>query len=285
VKSALDEWIKSGKSGSEVNRVISSYIEENFTKVAFMTSAELAEAVGVSQASITRFAHSLGFAGFGEWSKEMQRMIRAELSGPERLWFADHPTLSTPDASGDRVVLSEHLHLESLNHILASQVFEDLAQAIVQAHRVILVAARASATLIPYLHYFLSKVRPNVEAAVPGDVLWERLPAEQPDGVLVVALAFPRYPRVLVERVKELVDSGFQVAAVTDHPNAPVAAHLSTVVAVPVTTASLFDSYATPIALFNLLIRRVAQLTPEASMQRLNQIEEQDRRHGVYYER
>lgn len=267
-----------------MNRTISVYIEDNFAKVAFMTSAELADEVGVSQASITRFAHVLGFSGFGEWSKEMQRLIRTELSGPERLWFADHPTLATADESGDRVVLSEYLHLQSLNDILASDEFERLAQAMVDAKRVIFVGARASATLIPYLHYFLSKVRTDVYAAVPGETLWERLPTENPEGTLIVVLAFPRYPTVVIDLVRNLVDRKFSVAAVTDHPNSPVAPHASPLVSVPVTTASLFDSYATPITLCNLLIRRVAQLTPQASMVRLARLENLDRVHGVYYD-
>ncbi|EPZ45603.1 MurR/RpiR family transcriptional regulator [Alicyclobacillus acidoterrestris] len=282
VSGRLDEWVRAGKAGSEVNRTISLYIEENFAQVAFMTSAELAEQVGVSQASISRFAHSLGFSGFGEWSKEMQRMIRTELSGPDRLWFASNPTLATEDETGDRVVLSEYLNLQSLNDILASSEFEALVQAIVEAERVILVGARASATLIPYLHYFLSKVRSDVYATVPGETLWERLPMERTSGTLIVVLAFPRYPRVTVELVRELEKQGFAIAAVTDDAHSPVAAHAKPVVCVPVTTVSLFDSYATPITLFNLLIRRVAQVTPEASRERLGQIEHLDQATRVY---
>ncbi|MFB5189311.1 MurR/RpiR family transcriptional regulator [Alicyclobacillus fastidiosus] len=282
ITSRLDEWVRSGKGGSEVNRTISAYIEEHFSKVAFMTSAELAEQVGVSQASITRFAHSLGFSGFGEWSKEMQRMIRTELSAPERLWFASNPTLSTEEETGDRVVLSEHLHLQSLSDIIASAEFEALVRAIVDAKRVIFVGARASATLIPYLHYFLSKVRREVYAAVPSDTLWGRLLVEDPAGTLIIALAFPRYSRATVELVRELENQGFSIAAVTDHPDSPIAAHATPVVCVPVTTVSLFDSYATPITLFNLLIRRVAQLTPEVSKERLAEIEYLDQKHRVY---
>lgn len=278
----VDDWIDISRTGSEVNRVLGAHLEQNFAKVAFMTSAELAAEAGVSQASVTRFAVSLGYAGFSEWSKALQARIRAELSGPERLWFADHPTVPDADEPGDRVVHSEQLQLRSLTEIAASSEFEQLAKAIVQARRVVFVSARASATLVPYLHYFLSKLRPAVDSAVPGEPLWAQLPLEDPNGTLVVGLAFPRYPRVLMERLSELAQRGFSIAAVTDHLSSPITQVASPVVCVPVTTVSLFDSYATPMTLFNLLIRRIAQLTPEASAARLRQIEELDRMSRTY---
>jgi len=279
----IEGWIQIAKNSSDVNRAIMAYVQQNYERVAFMSSSELASSVGVSQASISRFANTLGFAGFGEWSKEMQRLIRMELSAADRLWFAVNPNLDTDDESGDRVVQSEYLHLQQIDEIVRSDGFDALANALIVARRVIFVSARASATLVPYVHYFLSKVRAEVYCAVPGDTLWERLMTENPADTLVVAIAFPRYPRVLIDLVKGLVEQGFHVAAITDDPNSPVAQLANPAVFVPVTTASLFDSYATPITMFNLLIRRIAQLTPDASQARLHKIENIDRQNGVYY--
>ncbi|MCL6548092.1 MAG: MurR/RpiR family transcriptional regulator [Alicyclobacillus sp.] len=282
-RSTLQRWWQIGKSSSEVNRQIAVYLEQHYREAAFMTSAELAAAVGVSQASISRFAGLLGFNGYGSWIKELHELIRLELSAGQRMWFADHPTLEDGDNVRDRVLAGEHENLRQLADIVESDAFSCLASRLTEAGRVVLVSARASATLIPYAHYFLSKIRPNVHMAVWGDTLWERLPTEDPAGTLVVAVAFPRYPRVLIEFVRLLADHGFSVAALTDHPESPVAVHADPVVNVPVTSASVFDSYATPMALLNLLIRRIAQLSPDRTRERLNRIESLDRLNGVYY--
>lgn len=283
IQSPLHEWHRIAKASSDVNRLIMAYVQENYTRVPFMSASELASQVGVSQASVTRFASALGFSGYGEWSKEMQRLLRMELTAADRLWFAQHPSLDSEDDIGDRVLRSEYLHLQQIEETVASPAFLALATQLATARRVIFVSARASATLIPYVHYFLSKVRPEVYAAVPGDTLWERLLAENPEDTLIVAIAFPRYPNALVDRVQRLVNAGFSVAAITDHPSSPFAQVAHPSVYVPVATASLFDSYATPITVFNLLIRRISQFTPELSKARLLQIETIDREHQVYY--
>ncbi|PWI58978.1 hypothetical protein BM613_02595, partial [Sulfoacidibacillus thermotolerans] len=190
----LEQWWQTARHSSDANRLIVRYLETHYRQAAFMTSAELAKAVGVSQASISRFASLLGFSGFTEWNKAMQQLIRQELSAQDRLWFAQNPQ----NDEGDRVIQSEQNNLEQLLHITNSQAFYALAQQMARARQVIFASARASATLMPYAHYFLSKVRPHVYQTEPGDSLWDHLAVENATDVLIIALAFPRYPRVPV---------------------------------------------------------------------------------------
>lgn len=274
----LGHWWRTARGGSDAHRLMARYLERNYRQAAFMTSAELAAAVGVSQASVTRFAVALGFSGYGEWVKEMQRVIRMELSAADRMWLALNPG----DGSGDRTLAGEELALGQLESIAEGPRFSDLAQGLSDAGRVVVAGARASATLVPYLSYFLGKVRPGVVSATPGSPLWDQLALDEPSGTLVVALAFPRYPRQLIEWLDGLSGLGFRIAAVTDRLESPAVSNAELALAVPVTAASLFDSYAAPVTALNLLVRRVAQLSPERSRERLSAIEEWDLRRREY---
>jgi len=277
-RQTLESWWQMGRSSSDANRLIVKFLEQNYRHAAFLTAADLAQAIGVSQSSMTRFAVMLGFSGYSEWSKEMQAVIRLELSATERLWYAAHPS----DDDGDRVLLSEQENLTTLSRILNSERFYEFAKALADAKRVVFVSARASATLLPYAHYFLSKVKPHVEMASAGDPLWDRLGSENPTDTLVVVIAFPRYPRVLVEWAVQMQVKGFKLAVITDRLSSPIiqAAWISLIV--PVTSVSLFDSYASPIIVLNLLVRQVAALIPNVSEARLNQLESWDKAQNVY---
>ncbi len=277
--SILEQWWQQARHSSDVNRLIVRYLEIHYRQAAFMTSAELARAVGVSQASISRFASLLGFTGYADWNKSMQQVIRQELSAAERLWFAKHPRSD----EGDRVIQSEQENVDQLLQITDSPAFSALAAHMAQAKEVIFVSARASATLMPYAHYFLSKVRPRVYQTQPGDPLWEHLAISDVQNVLIVALGFPRYPRVLVELLQDLHKRTFTIGVLTDHETSPLARYANMALAVPVATASLFDSYAAPITAINLLIREVAQQTTTQSQSRLAALEMMDQDKHIYY--
>lgn len=274
----LGRWWETARGGSDAHRIMVRYLERNYRQAAFMTSAELAAAVGVSQASVSRFAVSLGFSGYGEWIKEMQKIIRLELSAADRMWFALHPV----DGERDRTLAGEENSLRQLQAVAESPRFLDLARGLSEAGRVVVAGARASATLVPYMAYFLGKVRPDVAAATPGSPLWDQLALDNPSKTLVVALVFPRYSRLLIEWLGGLSDLGFRIAVVTDRLESPAVSFAELALAVPVTAASLFDSYAAPIIALNLLVRRAAQFSPERSRERLRAIEDWDLRQRAY---
>jgi len=268
--------------GSDTNRLIGRYLRENYRQAAFRTSAELAQDMGVSQASVSRFAATLGCSGYGDWVKQLQQVIRLELSAADRLWYAAHPSDEEDGPPRDRVLKGESENLLHLEEIVTSVAFEELARRLAQAREVIIISARAAATLAPYVYYFLSKVRPGVRVALPGEAVWDRLPTESPEQTALFALVFPRYPRVLLDHLKILHERGFAITGLTDRPHSPLSAYAELALSVPVTSASLFDSYAAPIVILNMLIRRIAKLTPEQSRARLDAIEELDQVNRVY---
>ncbi|MCY0909874.1 MAG: MurR/RpiR family transcriptional regulator [Sulfobacillus thermotolerans] len=275
---SFTELIHHVSDDSATNQQIAEYLSTHLRDVSFMSSADLAKQTGVSQASITRFCTAMGFAGYGDFVRTLQNVVREEWKAPERTVYL-RPSL--PEGA-DPLLLQEIANLEQLPEILESEAVAQLVDLVAKADRVVLAGARISSTLIPYAAYCLGKVRNGIEVATPGSVVWDNF-SPTPE-TLIIGWVFPRYPRVLLEWLEEARKGGVRVAAVTDRWMSPAMAWADPALVVPVSNASLFDSYVAPMFLVNYLTRQVAQRIPVVR-ERLEQLEERDQRLGVYWTR
>lgn len=75
-------------------RKLADFILQKQLDAAFMTATELAHHLDVDAATVVRFAQYLGYSGFRELIKEVQRIVKAELTASYR------PMLDAPDDAG-----------------------------------------------------------------------------------------------------------------------------------------------------------------------------------------
>jgi len=61
-------------------RTLAAYVTEHCDKAAFMSSFELADAAGVSQSTVMRFAVALGYGGYGDFQQAMQNELQGRLT-------------------------------------------------------------------------------------------------------------------------------------------------------------------------------------------------------------
>jgi DNA-binding MurR/RpiR family transcriptional regulator len=75
-------------------RKLADFILQRQLDAAFMTATELANRLGVDAATVVRFAQNLGYSGFRELIKEVQQVVKEELT------TSYSPDLSAPDDVG-----------------------------------------------------------------------------------------------------------------------------------------------------------------------------------------
>lgn len=260
---------------SVANRAIAEFVAQHLRDVSLMSATELAEVCQVSQSSVSRFCMGLGFSGYADFVRALQDLVREEWQAPDRTRYLHVPSPTDP------LVSEELTNLSGLSDILDSREGQALIQYVQRFPRLILAGARASATVIPYAHYFLSKIRDKVEIATPDSPLWTTLASHSQPDVAILAFVFPRYSRILVEWLEDVSKWATPVAAITDRPQSPVREWARPMVVVPVARSSLFDSYAGVMVFLNLLIRQAAALTPNID-ERLQAIEQYETQHHVY---
>lgn len=263
---------------STVYKKIAAYIEQYYMQIIFMTAGELALQLSVSQGSVSKFCIALGYRGYADFLRNLQKFVGKEITAPERYHYTSVSTHHTDD-----VIEREIENLRTLKEITAGADYHKLVDTIVNAEEIVLLSARMSATLLPYMRYTLDKLRDNVRLVTPDGNDWDYFQVKyKKERVRVIAMGLPRYPRVLVEKVKELRKGGYKIDVITDSRFSPLCKYADTKVFIPTTVASVFDLYSTPMAFINLLITDVSKQLPEME-ERLAKIEQIDNQQKIYF--
>ena len=263
---------------SAVYKKIAAYIEQYHMQIIFMTAGELALKLSVSQGSVSKFCIALGYRGYADFLRNLQKFVGKEITAPERFHYTSASMHHTDD-----VIEREIENLRTLKEITTGEEYKKLVETIVNAEEIVLLSARMSATLLPYMRYTLDKLRDNVRLVTPDGNDWDYFQVKyKKERVRVIAMGLPRYPRVLVEKVKELKADGYTIDIITDSRFSPLCEYADTKVFIPTTVASVFDLYSTPMAFINLLITDVSKQLPEIE-ERLAKIEQIDNQQKIYF--
>lgn len=262
---------------SQIYDRLAHYIEKNYMKVIFMTAAETASEVGISQGSVSRFCTALGYRGYNDFIHNLQKLVSKKLTVPQRLQYM---SVHRGNHLGN-VIQLEIQNMCQLDSIMQGEAYEHLLNLIVSDGDLILLSSRMSATLLPYMGYILKKMRNSVYEIVPETSSWNMLEYRDPAKTKIIVLSFPRYPRILIEKLQVLHEKGFSICAITDSQLSPVVPLADTSVFVPITVSSIFDVYSTPIMFLNLLLRDAAARLPMLD-KRLESIEQSEENEKVY---
>lgn len=267
-KELFDRLMVAGKT-SEVNQKIAMYIEKNYNSIVFMTADKISSEIGVSQGSVSRFCIKMGYYGYNDFLRYLQKIISSEMTILKRHSIIDK------EGDNDRnlnILNQEINNLKELQGLSQSKEYQSVVHLLVKTNKVFLMSNRMSATLLPYMYYILSRLRTNVFELAYGTPAWENIELEAPEECLIFTTVFPRYSRSLLEKMKKLREKGFNIVAITDSRLSPIVNYSQFSLISPITISSVFDVYSTPLTLINLLIRDVSRNIPNID-HRLNKLE------------
>lgn len=267
-KELFDRLMVAGKT-SEVNQKIAMYIEKNYNSIVFMTADKISSEIGVSQGSVSRFCIKMGYYGYNDFLRYLQKIISSEMTILKRHSIIDK------EGDNDRnlnILNQEINNLKELQGLSQSKEYQSVVHLLVKTNKVFLMSNRMSATLLPYMYYILSRLRTNVFELAYGTPAWENIELEVPEECLIFTTVFPRYSRSLLEKMKKLREKGFNIVAITDSRLSPIVNYSQFSLISPITISSVFDVYSTPLTLINLLMRDVSRNIPNID-HRLNKLE------------
>ena len=257
---------------SKGQRQIARYLLTHYDKAAYMTAAKLGAEVSVSESTVVRFVMELGYAGYPEFQKALQELIRTKLTSFQRMEVTNH-------LIGDGDVLEKVLmtNVENIRHTLDSisrTAFHDAVSAIVEAKTVYIIGVRSSSMLAGFLSYSLQMIFDNVRLvdATMGSELFQQMMSIG-EGDVMVAISFPRYSKRVIKAVEFARRAGADVVALTDSPEAPIAHSAQQVLVAQSDMASYVDSLVAPLSLINALVVAVSRAKEEEVRERLQKLE------------
>lgn len=241
---------------SKSQKKIASYILRNYEKAPDMAAVEIAKSVGVSEATVVRFATALGFDGYPSFRKKLQEDVHSKLTTLERIDISvDDDKKHYSGNKYIRKVLKKDIKsiYESMDTI-QSPSFEESVKCIVNAKKVFILGFRTSGVLAEYLGHYLNIILDDVRVISHGSIdFYEQLIKPEKDDV-VIAISFPRYAHSMIEAIQFLKKRGIKIIAVTDNENAPVYAYADHVLLAKSDVYSFVDSLVAPMSLLNAMI-------------------------------
>jgi DNA-binding MurR/RpiR family transcriptional regulator len=158
------------------------------------------------------------------------------------------------------------------------------AALLVQSRPLPVVGLRAAAPLAAYFGYFAAKVHPDVRVLDAGGTgLLDRIDQARAAGAAaMLAIVLPRYPREVLDALRDARRAGFAIVAITDSAVSPVAGCADVVLPAPVGTQLVFDLHTGPMAMAMVLLQAMCDAAPELAQRRLEEFEANAARRHVF---
>lgn len=260
------------KKLSKGHKKLVEYITDNYDKAAFMTASKLGETVGVSESTVVRFATEIGFKGYPELQKELQRMIKSKLTAVQRMEVSSN-LIGEQDAI--KKVLNGDIELirKTLDSV-SSVEFSKAVETINSAKRIYILGVRSSAALASFLYFYLNPVFENVvlvDTSSASEMFEQMFRIGEND--VCVAISFPRYSKQTINALRFINDRRTKIIAITDSDDSPIAEYADTLLVAKSDMVSVVDSLVAPLSLINALVVAVTFSRREEVYNNFNKLE------------
>ncbi len=266
---------------SKGQRRIAAYILEHYDEAAFMTAYRLGETVGVSESTVVRFATELGFSGYPQLQKAVQKLIRSKLTSVQRVEVS-RSRMQDSDVL-ESVMTYDMANIRQTLEELPCDVFDGAVEALVNARHVYVFGAGSCRALAQFAAFYLKLLLPDVRLINTSnvtEVLEELYAIGEQDALLVVS--FPRYSSRSVKAAHFAHSRGAKVIAVTDSILSPVAELSSSLLLAHSDMPTIVDSLVAPLSVINALLVAISLKRADENRERLTELEELWEMYQIY---
>ncbi|MFD5636427.1 MurR/RpiR family transcriptional regulator [Streptomyces sp. NPDC127077] len=261
-------------------RRIAQYLIEHITEAAFLSITDLAERVGVSQPSVTRFAAAVGFSGYPALRERLQAIALSTLGSS---------TPGTPaEVTSNELQAAVDAEIENLENLRRDFTDPDqiirVGRALSKSTPLTVLGLRISGSLAEYFTYAARRIHPDVRVVTRGgSVAYDALlQSREAGGSWVLAFGMPRHAQETLTAMRVARSAGLKVALVTDLGLGPLADEADITFATGTGSRLVFDSYAAPVVLSAALLQAMTDADPERTQARLEEYEQVAEQHQFF---
>lgn len=240
-------------SMSKGQKLLATYITDNYDKAVFLTAAKLGEVVGVSESTVVRFASHLGYKGYPEFQKALEEMVRNKLNSIQRM-----------EVTYGRITQSQILEtvlqtdMEKIKYTMENidqNAFEAAVDIILNAKTIYIVGIRSCAPLASFLAFYLNLMFEHVLQLNTNNSseLFEQM-VRISDEDVIIGISFPRYSMRTLKAMEFANNRNAKVITLTDSVHSPMNLYSSCNLIASSDMASIVDSLVAPLSVINALI-------------------------------
>jgi DNA-binding MurR/RpiR family transcriptional regulator len=265
---------------SKSQRRIADFLLNSHDEAAFLSAADLAERIEVSEATVVRFAQAIGYNGFPELKRHLQELYRAQVTPASRLQRKLKELASNEGHVLTKVIDMEMQYLAEAERSVSTADFDRAVEIILNGRRVFVRGGGPSAILADLMELRLRRFGIfALSMTESGRDLIEKLQLLRPNDV-VVATGFHRVSNELAVVVEHARVVGCPTILITDTLGAVFHGKVDVVLAARRGPVSTFHSLTVPMAIMNALILAVAMARPDESLAALDQMQKMRAAYG-----
>lgn len=235
---------------------------------ATRSAAAIAEVAESSPASVVRFAAKLGFASL----RDFQEAVRSGIEGMYRSPYETVSPASSEHELIEAVIQGEAQNVAATLNRLTPESIRGLRKLLVEASSIAVMGGRFSHALAVYLHAHLRLIRSGTTIVGPADVADDI--AHLGRGTLIVIFDFRRYHPQAEFAARYVKARRGKVIVVTDVHISPAAQHADHTLAAEVEGPHLVESYASVVALLDMIIGDLVATNADAMRRRIDRVED-----------
>ena len=231
---------------------VADYIIDHLDAIGLYTSRELAAAVGVSDTSVIRLIHKLGFNTYTQFRGEMNARITGQYApqSQSRPGQQDNPGRRQVDTLSGSILENLRKTFYRLDDATVRQIVDILLQS---SHKYI-AGFHTTASCAQYMATRLVKLLPHVIPVVNADASSvETVLDIGPEDCLMV-YSFLRYSRFNAPLMNLAKQNGAKVILVTDRASSPLVRKADIVLFTPIDTGNQSYSYVAPLSVSEILL-------------------------------
>lgn len=266
VQSKYDEFSKGLK-------MVAKYFLANPEAFAMNSGVQVGQEINVSETTVIRFCHALGYSGYSALQKNVQEQLLNKKSSLFEFHYMKNSTEMDQEFSKKMMVKDAEVILQTAER-LNGEDFTKAVDHLAQSERVLVSGVRSSHAMAQWFSFTLDLMRGNVRLFRPDtDDIMLRI-SEMNEGSTFVAFSFHRYALETINMAKEAKRQGAFVIGITDSEVAPIREHADILFTVQLPIKSTLDVAPAVFSLMNAIVGAVAVKNSEQFAKRTKVYEE-----------
>lgn len=258
---------------SRSQKKIAGFIVDHYEEAVFMTAAQIASNLQVSESTVVRFASGIGYCGYPEFQRALEECVKGKMGRTHRM-DARYRNSSQEDI----LTTVMNADIRKLKETLAevdSAAFGVAVDTILKAKTVYLMGLRSCGPLAGFLAFYLNMIRGNVvllSSNSLSETFEQMLRISKKD--CFIGISFPRYSMRTLKAMEFANDRNAKVIAITDSVNSPMNLYSSCNLFARSDMVSIADSLVAPLSLINALVVALCMKIPQDVKKNLDMLEE-----------
>lgn len=251
---------------------IANFLRNNQNDAAFLSASEIAEDLDISEATVVRFARTLGYPSYPALRASFQAAFKTRLTHSSRILSR----LKEVPEKGDifeRLTMMEIDYLTQALESVDRQQFDQAVKITMENNRFFVFGTGPSITLVDLMQIRLSRFG---KAVIPlkssGREVLDSLLTLSPEDVLFVICFYNLNPtlKLVLDYAREI---GCKIILITDTLDTLIGDKAGVVLSAKRGPVSEFHSMVVPMTIINALLLSVADQQPETILPALDKLD------------